>query len=235
MVKHSIALLFVTMIVCRTASAQELAAGWEGDDRRGYAFTSPSVSIGLGASQALVFRASGSYLYYQYPVDEGRVTVTSPGVGGGIGYRVQSRHINVTFVTGLEVRNTLRVEPGARLTTLERGAYAATEVFVSAGATRISTIANYGQANRYTWARASMTRQLTNKLFEKPRAISVGVDVTLAGNRDLKTEQLGGVLVWDWFRAKASVQMRAGYSLSSSAGAIVDRHPYVGAGFYRHF
>ena len=65
-----------------------------------------------------------------------------------------------------------------------------------------------------------MTRQLTNTRFEHPRAIGAGLDVTIAGNRDLLTEQFGGVFVWDWFRAKGSLQLRAGYSRSLSSGAL---------------
>ena len=224
------------MTVCRVANAQEVAAGWEGDERRGYAFTAPTVSFPLAESHALVFRASVSFLYYEYPLFDGQVVVTSPGVGGGIGYRLQSRHVNATVTTGYEVRETQRAEPARTLKAEERGPYAAAEVFVSAGSlTKISTIANYGQANFYKWVRSSVTRQLTNTRFEHPRAIGAGLDVTIAGNRDLLTEQFGGVFVWDWFRAKGSLQLRAGYSRSLSSGALVDRHPYVGAGFYRHF
>jgi hypothetical protein len=224
------------MMVCRVATAQEVAVGWEGDDRRGYVFASPSLSVDVGKAQALVFRGAGSYLFYDFPVAGGRVDVASPGVGGALGYRVQSRHVNATLTSGFEMRETRRSEPDATSKTIERGPYAAVELFISAGAlTRVSTIANYGRANRYTWARSSVTRQLTNRRFEKARAVGVGLDLTVAGNRDLQTQQLGGVLSWDWFRAKASLQLRAGYSRSLSSGVIVDRYPYVGAGFYRRF
>ena len=218
------------------AHAQEVAAGWEGDDQRGFAFASPSTGIALSPSQALVLRASGSYLYYGYVEENGRVTVESPGAGGAIGYRVQGRNVNATMTVGFELRNNIRTGPRLSSTTLRGGPYAAAEVFAAAGPlNRISTIANYGRADRYLWLRSSFTRQLTNRRFEKARAIGVGVDVTVAGNEDLRSEQLGGVLVWDWFRSKASLQVRAGYSQSQSAGSLVERRPYVGAGLYHHF
>ena len=236
MARQVLAIGVAIMMVCRVATAQEVAAGWEGDDRRGYIFASPSLSVDLGKAQALVFRAAGSYLFYDFPVTGGRVDVTSPGVGGAIGYRVQGRYVNATLTSGFEMRETRRAEPDTTQRIVERGPYAAAEVFISAGAlTRVGAIANYGRANRYTWARSSVTRQLTNRRFEKPRAIGVGLDVTVAGNRDLQTQQVGGVFAWDWFRAKASLQLRAGYSRSLSSGVVVDRHPYVGAGFYHRF
>jgi cellulose biosynthesis protein BcsS len=221
---------------CAVAHAQEVAAGWEGDDQRGYAFASPSTGIMIGQSQALVLRLSGSYLYYGYPEDAGRVTVQSPGVGGAVGYRVQSRSISATMVAGFELRNNMRTARGITSSSLQQGPYAAAEIFASAGAlNRISTIANYGRVDRYLWARSSFSRQLTNRRFEKSRAIGAGVDITVAGNRDLQTQQLGGVLVWDWFRVKGSLQLRAGYSRSLSAGSSVDHRPYIGFGIYHHF
>src|SRR5512138_499406 len=78
MIRHCFAFVVLALFVSRAAVAQEVAAGWEGDDRRGYVFASPSLSINISAAQALVLRSAGGYLYYDYPVDGGRVEVTSP-------------------------------------------------------------------------------------------------------------------------------------------------------------
>lgn len=236
MIRHCFAFVVLALFVSRAAVAQEVAAGWEGDDRRGYVFASPSLSINISAAQALVLRSAGGYLYYDYPVDGGRVEVTSPGVGGAVGYRIRGRHANVTVSAGYEVRQIRRIQPDATTQTTERGLTGAAEVFLSAGPlTRISALASYGQANRYGWTRSSVTRQLTNRRFEKSRALGAGIDVTLSGNRDIVTQQVGGVVVWDWFRVNASLQLRAGYSRSLQSGVVVDRHPYVGVGWYHRF
>jgi Cellulose biosynthesis protein BcsS len=236
MTSHRFAFVVVAVFVSKAAIAQEVAAGWEGDDRRGYVFASPNLSFDIGAAQALVLRSAGSFLYYDFPTDGGRVEVTSPGVGAAVGYRIRGHHANATITAGYEVRQTRRAQPGATTQTMERGPTGAAEVFVSAGPlTRISALASYGHANRYGWTRSSVTRQLTNRRFAKSRALGAGVDVTLAGNRDITTQQVGGVVVWDWFRVNASLQLRAGYSRSLSSGVVIDRHPYVGVGVYHRF
>jgi cellulose biosynthesis protein BcsS len=236
MTRHRFAFVIVALFVCKAAGAQEVAAGWEGDDRRGYVFASPNLSFDLGAAHALVLRSAAGFLYYDFPADGGRVEVTSPGVGGAVGYRIRGRHASATVTAGYEVRQTRRMQPDATTQTMERGLTGAAEVFLSAGPlTRISALGSYGQANRYGWTRSSVTRQLTNRRFEKSRALGAGVDVTLAGNRDITTQQVGGVVVWDWFRVNASLQLRAGYSRSLQSGVVVDRHPYVGVGMYHRF
>jgi hypothetical protein len=236
MTRQRLAFVVVAVLVSKAAGAQEVAAGWEGDDRRGYVFASPSLSFDMGASHALVLRSAGGFLYYDFPADGGRVEVTSPGVGGAIGYRIRGRRASATVTAGYEIRQIRRTQPDTTTQTMERGFTGAAEVFVSAGPlTRISALASYGQANRYGWTRSSVTRQLTNRKFEKSRALGAGVDVTLAGNRDITTQQVGGVVVWDWFRVNASLQLRAGYSRSLASGVVVDQHPYVGAGLYHRF
>jgi hypothetical protein len=92
-------------LVAVPARGQELVAGWEGDGaRRGYAFLSPAVAVGLDARHAIVVRGAASYLYYDFPEGGGRTAVVSPGASAGLGYRWRGARLSVTLAAGAERR-----------------------------------------------------------------------------------------------------------------------------------
>lgn len=221
----------------RAAAGQEFIAGWEGEPSRGYAFASPVLSIRLGAHDGLVVRAAASYLYYRFPDAGGPTNVTSPGVSGGLAYRVRSPRLSATVGSGFELRQTLRrPATSASSRTTERGATIQGEVFFQVTPlTNLNTIVSYGQANRYLWARSGVKRQLTNTRFSGPTALGVGGEVTAQGNNDGQAYQAGVVLALDLLRARGSLQLRGGYTRLQYPTGPSESRPYLGVGVYQAF
>jgi hypothetical protein len=214
--------------------AQDVVAGWEGDDTRGYVFVAPTAAIDVSPSQALLLRASGSFLYYGSEAD-GPTDVTAPGASVALGYRLRRSRVSAAVMGGYEMRRVRRASsdlPDA----WERGASASGELFVAATAlTQVSAIATYGAAHRYVWSRAGVKRQMTNTDFSGRRAVSVGLEVTAQGNRDVRTDQLGMVVELAWLGAQTSLQLRSGYARSEFPDGRRQGRPYLGFGVYRAF
>jgi hypothetical protein len=229
--------VLVTCLLARPGLGQELIGGWEGDASRGYAFGSPVFSIGVGGHSAFVLRGTGSYLYYRFPDATGSTDVTSPGAGAALGYRVRAQRLSTTLAAGYEVRWTTRrpsVGPLLRLT--ERGITAQGELFLQATSlTNINAIVSYGDANRYVWARGGVKQQVTNTRFQGPVALAVGLEGTAQGNRDARAYQGGGLVAFEFLRAHASLQTRAGYTRLEYPDGSVESRPYLGLGLYRAF
>jgi hypothetical protein len=214
--------------------AQDIVAGWEGDNTRGYVFIAPTASVDLGSSQAILLRGTGSFLYYGSQAD-GPTDVTAPGASAAVGYRVSGSRVNASVLAGFEERRIQRRLSGGRAYDWEGGPSLSGELFVSASSlTQVSALANYGQANRYSWMRVGVKRQLSNTTFTGKRAVSVGVELTGQGNRDVTQYQLGGVFELGWLSARSSLQIRTGYAKSIFTDASTEARPYLGIGIYRH-
>ncbi len=237
--KRSLALICLVggWLLPSAASGQEFIAGWEGEASRGYAFASPVLSMRLGAHDALVVRGAASYLYYRFPDAGGPTDVTSPGIAGGLAYRVRSARLSATVGSGFELRQTLRrPAAGASSRTTERGLTIQGEVFFQATPlTNLNAIVSYDQANRYLWARSGVKRQLTNTRFTGPTALGLGAEITVQGNNDGQAYQAGAVLALDLLRARGSLQVRGGYARLQYPAGPSESRPYVGVGVYRAF
>ena len=208
---------------------QELAAGWEGQSGRGYAFFSPRTDLG---SQVVV-GAAASFLYYDFAAETGRVELTSPGVAIAVGYRIRTSRLSGTFSPGFELRRTSRRTGSAMaLTRMEAAPTMQADLFGRIGRhTQTSIIASYGHANRYTWVRAGLTYQLSNRAGTRPLSISAGVEATGQGNGDVRTAQVGGVAEFLFVRRQLSLQIRSGISNDRDRGST----PYAGLGMYHRF
>lgn len=207
------------------ARAQDVVAGWEGDNTAGYAFIAPTAGMHLTPSQSVVLRATASLLYYNSQAD-GPTDVIAPGGAAAIGYRLSKGRVNMAMFGGFERRRIHR--------DWEQGPSASGEMFLSASRlTQVNALGAFAQANRYMWVRTGAKHQFTNTDFSGPRAFSIGVEATGQGNRDVTTYQLGGVFEHAWLRAGASLQFRAGYSLSTFPAGSEQRKPYFGIGMYR--
>lgn len=221
----TLAAVTTLLLIGRPAAAQDVVAGWQGDNTAGYAFVAPSFGVPIAPSQSVVVKATASFLYYNSQAN-GPTDVTAPGGAVAVGYRVNTSRLNVAMFGGFEQR---RIHDRA-----ERGASASGEMFLSATRLiQISALGNFAQANRYTWLRAGAKRQLTNTQFTGPHALSAGVEATAEGNRDVTTYGFGGVLEHAWLKANLSLQFRAGYSTSSFQFGPDQRKAYFGFGFYR--
>jgi hypothetical protein len=223
-----VAVSFMALVtVSHPSAAQDVVAGWEGDGTAGYAFVAPTAGIPVTASQSVLFRATASFLYYNSLAD-GPTDVRAPGGAVVIGYRWHDSRANLAVFGGFERRRIHR--------RWEEGVAASGEMFLSATRlTQVSALVSYAQANRYTWVRAGAKHQLTNTDFSAPRSVSVGIEATAQGNRDVTNYELGAVLEHAWLRADTSVQFRAGYSRSAFPSGADQRKPYFGIGIYRRF
>jgi hypothetical protein len=74
---------------------------------------------------------------------------------------------------------------------------------------------------------------MTNTDFRGREALSLGLEVTEQGNYDVHRDEAGGVLGWEFLKARTSVQFRVGASRSRYPNGPSDTHAYFGVGFYR--
>jgi hypothetical protein len=233
-----IVVLALALLRVPAAQAHEFIAGWEGGPGNGYGFLEPVFSFpdsGLGS--AFVIRPAVSYLYYDTVDVTGTTHVTSPGASLGLAYRLSTLRLTLTLGPGFEIRQEHRELPdGSVQNDTQRGAtFAADAFFQATSLTSCSLIASYGEANRYAWGRAGIKRQITNTDFRGHEALSLGLELTEQGNYDVHRDQAGGVLGWEFLKARASVQFRAGASRSRYPNGPSDTHAYFGVGFYHAY
>lgn len=219
------------------ATDVELVAGWEGYGGHGYAFVSPAVVAGSEGAWSAVIRGTAGYLYYTLPDPGGDTRVTSPGAALAVGPRLRLGRLTSTITVGYEVRDTKR-EPaqGAAETVREKGVTLQGDAFFQA--TPLSTfslIASYGAANRYVWSRAGWKRQVTNRSFREPTALSLGLEVTGQGNGDLRAYSAGALFEVAFLPGHASLQLRGGFGTTDYAQGGSAANAYGGIGFYKRF
>jgi len=218
-------------------AAQEAVLGWEGDSTLGYAFASPAFGLKVSDRASWLLRGAGSYLYYQFPDSTGTTNVRSPGVSGGMAFRFRSQRLTTTIGAGYEIRwDERKFGNGQSGRTVEGGVQAQVDAFFQATPlTNLNVISSYGYANRYSWTRAGVKRQITNKKFTGSHALSLGIEGTDQGNRDLREYAAGGLFELAFLHAHASLQFRAGYTRRRYVGQSYTSRPYLGFGLYRSF
>lgn len=94
-------------------------------------------------------------------------------------------------------------------------------------------IANYEAANKYTWTRATAKYRVTEQ--DKPTSIFVGPEVTAQGNADIKSLQGGGMIEVYRKPGNFSLDIRAGYKISTFSQMPSQSGHYWGLGFYKQF
>lgn len=236
-IRITLFMIVAHLVLSPAASAQvEIVGGWEGSRDRGYLFLMPVATLLDRPTFALLTRGSVSHLYYTFP-ELGTITeVTSPGASAGIALRWKTKRAAVTLGPGYELRRTKRVTGGISRDIDERGLTLQGDIFFQPDPLdTLFVIAAYGEANEYTWSRAGYKRQVTNRSFRGPGAISVGIELTAQGNRDLRTYQAGPMLEIAFLRAGGSVQLRGGLSKTEYDSSTEESKQYFGIGFYRRF
>jgi Cellulose biosynthesis protein BcsS len=238
--KHASLTMVAMMVLGASASeAHELIGGWEGGPGNGYAFLEPVFSFpDSGMGSAFVIRPTFSYLYYDtYDSAGGLTQVSSPGESLGIAYRLRTPRLTLTLGPGFEVRQEHRdLADGTRQSDTLRGATLSGDMYFQATSlTSCTLIGSYEDANHYVWSRAGIKRQITNTDFRDATAISLGLELTEQGNQDVRRDQAGAVLGWEFLRAHASLQFHAGVSRSRFPTAPSAAQAYFGVGLYRAF
>lgn len=235
--------IFVVVITTLLSTSRMLAgdveiiAGWEGNDARGYGFVSPVWTIANSKHFALKPRVALSHLYYALPEAGGETNVISPGASASLGLNFRGQKASLTLAPGYEIRKTTRsLSDGRKLDVDEFGSLFQAELFVQPSPlTTLFAIGSYGVANRYTWARAGLKRQLTNRNFSGRSAFSVGAEVTGQGNFESRARQAGALVELAFLRSHSSLQLHAGYGETVYQDGSTAQEPYYGIGLYRHF
>lgn len=149
--------------------------------------------------------------------------------------RYTTPDVTVTVGPGYEVRQTRRLAAGSETTVHQRGVTLDGNIFAQvAPLTMASLLASYGAANKYHWVRAGVKRQVGG-FASDVTAWHLGGDVTLQGNQDVKSRQLGGVLEAAFARGAGSLQLRAGYSHRTNPDGSSKSEPYLGIVVYQAF
>jgi hypothetical protein len=217
----------------------ELISGYEGDaDGSGYAFFGPSFVRPIRPGLSWTARAFGNYLAYQFSGLENDTRVRSPGIGTGAGLQFGDKNFvrviagpevkwRRTEVTGLNGASASRSE--ARL-----GANAGGELYTNPTThNNVHGIVNYNTTDRYSWARLGFKEQITNRAWERPNTLFLGVEGIVQGNRDIRARQLGGFVEVSGVPAKVSLVFKAGYKRSTFEVGPAKTGPYFSVGFYR--
>jgi|ERR1043166_2437022 hypothetical protein len=222
----------------RTARGQEAVAGWEGNGTSGYAFARPVLSLAPASRHQLIVFATASYLYYRFLDQAGFTRVTSPGIGGSLGYRLNTPSVTATLAIGYEVRHTTErpKAPPFPVSYGERGPALEGELSLEADPrTEINALATWSGADGYGWARAGIARRLTPPRSGARTAFSLGGEATFQGNSDVRAWQAGPLLVVELLPADASLELRVGLGRTRYTDAPGENRPYFGLTLYRAF
>lgn len=217
----------------------ELISGYEGDTHgSGYGFLGPSFVRPIRPGLAWTARANGNYLSYQFSGLDGATRVRSPGVGSAVGLRFGARNV-VTLSAGPEVKWRRTRFTGADGVVATRtdtrvGANVGGEVYANPTShNNVHGLVNYSTADRYTWGRLGFKEQISNRAWERPNAVFLGVEGIAQGNHDIRSNQVGGLLEISNVPTKVSVMFKAGYKRSTFNVGPAATGPYFSVGFYR--
>jgi hypothetical protein len=97
----------------------------------------------------------------------------------------------------------------------------------------IHGLVNYSTADRYTWGRLGFKEQISNRAWERPNAVFLGVEGIAQGNHDIRSNQVGGLLEISNVPTNVSVMFKAGYKRSTFNVGPAATGPYFSVGFYR--
>lgn len=223
----------------RPAAFWELISGYEGDsDGSGYAFFGPSVIRPIRPGLSWTARAFANHLAYEFSGAGGHTQVRSPGVSTGIGLQFGDKNF-VRVLAGPEVkwRRTELTGPSG-VVSAHRDARFGTntggEIYANPTAhNNLHGIVNYNTTDRYSWARLGFKEQITNRAWENPNTIFLGVEGIVQGNTDIRARQLGGLFEYSRGPAKVSLVFKAGYKRSTFEVGPARTGPYFSIGFYR--
>jgi hypothetical protein len=220
----------------------ELIGGWEGDTHQtGYGFLGPTYIRPLRPNLALHAHIYGNYLYYEFSNSLGGDTkVHSPGFGPALGLRFGDK-TSFTVTAGLDVKHRqeeIRSSTGlvSDTTKTRVGAGFGADLYHDLSRTwNLQMIGNYGTVDKYTWARAGIKNQVTNRSWKAQHTLYLGVEGIAQGNKDIFSWQTGGLAEVLFVPSKLSLAFRAGYKNSSFNVGPDKTGPYFAVGLYKAF
>jgi hypothetical protein len=217
------------------ANAQEVAAGFEGGPSFGDTFFTPVIDWTLNAANAITFKPSANYLYYETRGKVGETKVTAPGASFGIGYRYTGTDVTFDIGPAFEVLWQTKKPFGNKIATkqtLVGASFAADLYYQVTTLTGVNLVATYDQPNRYYWSRGTIKERVSD---QNSWALFLGADVTDQGATDVHQVSGGGLVEFDFEGGATALQLRGGYSWLTFADHSKDQRPYAGASLYHHF
>jgi hypothetical protein len=212
-----------------------LLAGWEGDGlHQGYGYVAMGQRWPSRPPFAVVARLQASYLYYHFLEDAGTTRVRSPGVTVSAGPSVSGTRGSTALLIGLDLRREERDRTAGQTRTDQSALQLQWEASPTLGPRmRSFALAQYSFANEFTYARASLGRQINNLAWTGPVTTVLGLEAAGQGNRDSDAWQIGAYGDWALTRAGMSLSLHTGYKSSGSPGAARTGSYYAGVGMYQ--
>ncbi len=215
----------------RPATAQTIAATWEGNRVEGYAFADVMLPLVRRGGGAFFVAITPNYLYYHFPDSSGRIRVGSPGLGVRVGGQVERETWTATISAGYEVRRTSYYDAvgGQPEREGERGlaAEASAELMVTPLTTLEAELSVSG-ASGYVWSRAGALQQIAAGSGPRPLSLELGADFAVERTADSHAWHLGPRLAVT--RGGTTLDLRAGRSRLSYPGFSREGRWYFGAG-----
>ena len=217
----------------------ELISGYEGDSEgSGYAFFGPSFVRPIRPGLSWTARAFGNYLAYEFSGLDGDTRVRSPGISTGIGLQFGDKNF-FRVLAGPEVKwrrteVTGRNGVSAAESDAQFGVNTGGEIYTNPTShSNVHGIVNYNTTDKYSWARLGFKEQLTNRAWERPNTMFLGVEGILQGNSDIRARQLGGFFEYGHGPSKLSLVFKAGVKRATFDVGPAKTGPYFSVGFYR--
>ena len=95
--------VLLSIVLARSAAAQELIAGFEGGPSYGLGSVSPIFSVPFDATQAVIIKPTVSYLYYEKRTLLGESQITAPALSLGLGYRYNDEKFAFAAAPSIQV------------------------------------------------------------------------------------------------------------------------------------
>lgn len=214
----------------------EWMAGFEGNERTGYAFTSVT-SPSFAERATPVARMSVSHLYYVFRDEAGETQVVSPGYGFSVGIRWRPSRFSLTALVGFEGRFTTEHASTSSITARsDLGGSTSLDAYFQAN-TRLALAigAYYGFVHEYVWARALAKHQIVPLEGSAIAKLSLGVDATLHGNALVRGADGGLLAELAIPGIETAVGLRAGLGREIQPGGSPAPIVSVGASVYTTF
>lgn len=224
------AALSLALLLLALPARAEVAAGFEGDDRRGYGYLSYLHPIPLQPGQDVLLWTTASYRYYDILDAGGTTTVRGPGIGAGATWRWRvSDRLSVAAGPGWEYRWIERELPtGQTLDEPDSGVLLQGALgYRIADRTFLDASAGYAGADDWTSSRAMLLQQIGDGL-------RLGPEVGWQGNDDVRVFEVGGVAQVPW-GDEAWLGVRAGQARERYRGGLEETRPYFSVSVGRSF
>jgi hypothetical protein len=228
---------FLTLFIVRTSFALELStfAGGEIDGRgQGFSYLGVDVTQSINKTFAVAGRVVPNYLTYKYYSGDTLIRATSPGLTTVAGVKFTWAKTTLGLFGGAEFRNTtLSPEDQGSNVQGSRSAGVISGEFDTwlPTQTNFNVSGSYSGTSDFSYEKARIKQQVTNRDFKGPASLFVGVDQTYGRNADFHGETVGLLVELYYAPLKCSIGLRGGLKHDSTFG----NGGYGGLDLYKGF